>query len=179
MDEENLNKSDEDRELEEILKGLKTVIRIIGCGGGGSNTITRIMEEGIVGADLIAANTDAPHLLITKAQRKILLGKRTTRGLGAGAVPQVGEQAAKEAEESIRSVLQGSHIVFITCGLGGGTGTGSAPVVARIAKELGALTIAVCTLPFSSEGRSRMENALFGLDRLRETADTVITIPND
>ncbi|MEM2200041.1 MAG: cell division protein FtsZ, partial [Thermoplasmata archaeon] len=93
--EENLNRTDEDKELEEILKSLKTVIRIIGCGGGGSNTINRIMEEGIVGADLIAANTDAPHLLITKAQRKILLGKRTTRGLGAGAQPQIGEQAAK------------------------------------------------------------------------------------
>jgi len=171
-------KTEEDKELEELLKSLKTVIRIIGCGGGGSNTINRLMEEGVIGADLIAANTDAQHLLIIKAQKKILLGKRTTRGLGAGAEPKVGEESAKEAEDKIKEVLQGSHIVFITCGLGG-TGTGSAPVVARIAKELGALTIAVCTLPFSSEGRSRMENALYGLDKLREVADTVITIPND
>lgn len=171
--------TEEDKELEEILKGLKTVIRIIGCGGGGSNTITRIMEEGVVGAELIAANTDAQHLLITKAQKKILLGKRTTRGLGAGAIPQIGEEAAREAEDKIKEGLQGSDIVFITCGLGGGTGTGSAPFVAKIAKELGALTIAVCTLPFTSEGRSRMENAIYGLDKLRETSDTVITIPND
>jgi len=174
-----VTETEEDKELEEILKGLKTVIRIIGCGGGGSNTITRIMEEGVVGAELIAANTDAQHLLITKAQKKILLGKRTTRGLGAGAIPQIGEEAAREAEDKIKEVLQGSDIVFITCGLGGGTGTGSAPFVAKIAKELGALTIAVCTLPFTSEGRSRMENAIYGLDKLRETSDTVITIPND
>ncbi|MEM3439082.1 MAG: cell division protein FtsZ, partial [Thermoplasmata archaeon] len=104
--------TEEDKELEELLKSLKTVIRIIGCGGGGSNTINRLMEEGVLGADLIAANTDAQHLLIIKAQKKILLGKRTTRGLGAGALPQIGEQAAKEAEENIRNVLQGSHIVF-------------------------------------------------------------------
>ncbi len=171
--------SEEDKELEEILKSLKTNIKIIGCGGGGSNTITRIMEEGIVGAELIAANTDAQHLLLTKAQKKILLGKRTTRGLGAGAIPQIGEEAAREAEDKIKEVLQGADIVFITCGLGGGTGTGAAPFVAKIAKENGALTIAVCTLPFSSEGRVRMENALYGLDKLRENADTVITIPND
>ncbi|MDP8011498.1 MAG: cell division protein FtsZ [Thermoplasmata archaeon] len=176
---ENITESEEDKELEEILRGLKTVIKIIGCGGGGSNTINRIMEEGVIGAELIAANTDAQHLLITKAQKKILLGKRITRGLGAGAIPQVGEEAAREAEDKIRSTLQGSDIVFITCGLGGGTGTGSAPYVAKIAKELGALTIAVCTLPFTSEGRTRMENALYGLDKLREAADTVITIPND
>ncbi|MGC8564910.1 MAG: cell division protein FtsZ [Thermoplasmata archaeon] len=176
---EPVTETEEDKELEEILKGLKTVIRIIGCGGGGSNTITRIMEEGVVGAELIAANTDAQHLLITKAQKKILLGKRTTRGLGAGAIPQIGEEAAREAEDKIKEVLQGSDIVFITCGLGGGTGTGSAPFVAKVAKELGALTIAVCTLPFASEGRSRMENATYGLDKLRETSDTVITIPND
>ncbi|MEM2722376.1 MAG: cell division protein FtsZ, partial [Thermoplasmata archaeon] len=98
--------TEEDKELEELLKSLKTVIRIIGCGGGGSNTINRLMEEGVLGADLIAANTDAQHLLIIKAQKKILLGKRTTRGLGAGALPQIGEQAAKEAEENIRNVLQ-------------------------------------------------------------------------
>ncbi|MGC8992354.1 MAG: cell division protein FtsZ [Thermoplasmata archaeon] len=175
----NTELSEEDKDLLEILKGMRTVIKIIGCGGGGSNTITRLMEEGIVGAELIAANTDAQHLLITKAQKKILLGKRLLRGFGAGAIPNVGEEAAKEAEENIKEALRGSDIVFITCGLGGGTGTGSAPVVAKIAKELGALTIAVCTLPFSSEGKLRMENAVYGLDKLRLHADTVITIPND
>ncbi len=172
--------SQEDKELEEVLKSLRTNIKIVGCGGGGSNTISRIMEEGIYGnVELIAANTDAQHLLITKAHRKVLLGKRATRGLGAGALPQMGMEAAREAEDKIRELLQGADMVFITCGLGGGTGTGSAPVVAQIAKELGALTIAICSLPFKAEGKMRAENAEWGLDKLRETADTVITIPND
>ncbi len=172
--------SQEDKELEEVLKSLKTNIKIVGCGGGGSNTINRIMEEGIYGnVELIAANTDAQHLLITKAHRKILLGKRITRGLGAGALPQMGMEAAREVEDKIRDVLQGADMVFITCGLGGGTGTGSAPIIAQIAKELGALTIAICSLPFKAEGRMREENAEWGLDKLREAADTVITIPND
>ncbi len=170
----------EDKELEEVLKSLRTNIKIVGCGGGGSNTINRIMEEGIYGGvQLIAANTDAQHLLTIKAQRKILLGKRLTRGLGAGALPQIGAEAAREAEEKIKDVLQGADMVFITCGLGGGTGTGSAHVIAQIAKEMGALTIAICTLPFKAEGRARLENAMWGLEKLRDTADTVITIPND
>ncbi len=169
----------EDEELLQLLQKLKTNIKVVGCGGAGSNTITRIMEEGIVDVELIAANTDAQHLLITHAHRKILLGKRITRGLGAGALPQVGEEAAREVEDRIREVLQGADIVFITCGLGGGTGTGSAPVVAQIAKELGALTIAICTLPFKAEGRMREENAMWGLEKLKQYVDTVITIPND
>jgi cell division protein FtsZ len=171
--------SPDDEELVGLLKKLKTNIKVVGCGGAGSNTITRIMEEGIVDVELVAANTDAQHLLITKANRKILLGKRITRGLGAGALPQVGEEAAREVEDKIRDVLQGADIVFITCGLGGGTGTGSAPVVAQIAKEIGALTIAVCTLPFTAEGRMRFENAMWGLEKLKQYVDTVITIPND
>ncbi len=171
--------SEADKELEEMLKSLRVNIKIIGCGGAGSNTIMRMMEEGIYGAELIAANTDAQHLLITRAHRKILLGKRITRGLGAGALPQVGEEAAREAEDRIREVLQGADIVFITAGMGGGTGTGSAHVIAQIAKELGALVIAVVTLPFTAEGRHRMENALWGVEKLRDAADTVITIPND
>ncbi len=172
--------SEEDKELEEVLKSLKTNIKIVGCGGGGSNTINRIMEEGIYGSvELIAANTDAQHLLTIRAQRKILLGKRLTRGLGAGALPQLGAEAAREAEDKIREILQGADMVFITCGLGGGTGTGSAQVIAQIAKELGALTIAICTMPFKAEGRVRMENAEWGLEKLRDAADTVITIPND
>jgi len=170
---------DTDQELIEILKTLKTNIKIIGCGGSGSNTISRIMEEGITGADVIAANTDAQHLLLTQAPRKILLGKRLTRGLGAGAIPQIGEQAAREVEDEIRSVVEGADIVFVTAGMGGGTGTGSAHVVAELAKQAGALVIAVVTLPFTSEGKMRMENALWGLQKLKEKSDTVLVIPND
>jgi cell division protein FtsZ len=169
----------EDEELQKILLGLKTNIKIIGCGGGGSNTINRLAEAGIVGAELYAANTDAQHLLMTRAPHKILLGRRVTRGLGAGALPQVGEEAAREAEEEIKKALDQSDIVFVTCGLGGGTGTGSAPFVAQIAKEKGALTIAICTYPFAAEGAVRAENAEWGLEKLRNVADTVIVIPND
>ncbi len=178
-EERSIVSSPEDDELVELLQKLKTNIKVVGCGGAGSNTITRIMEEGVTDVELIAANTDAQHLLITHSNRKILLGRRITRGLGAGALPQVGEEAAREVEDKIRNVLEGADIVFITCGLGGGTGTGSAPVVAQIAKELGALTIAVCTFPFKAEGLMRWENATWGLDKLKEVVDTVITIPND
>jgi cell division protein FtsZ len=171
--------SEEDKELEEILKSLRTRIVIVGLGGAGSNTINRMMQEGITGAELVAANTDAQHLLTIRAQKKILLGKRTTRGLGAGAVPAIGEKAAKEAEDELKAVLQGADMVFVTCGLGGGSGTGSAPFVAQLAKEAGALTIAVVTLPFKAEGIARMKNAQWGLERLRRVADTVIVIPND
>jgi len=168
-----------DAELEQILRNLKTNIKIIGVGGGGCNTIARVVDEGVVGADMYAANTDAQHLLVTRAEKKILLGKRTTRGLGAGAIPQIGEEAAREAEDEIKKALQDTHICFITCGLGGGTGTGGAATIAQMAKEAGALTIAVATVPFSGEGRLRMENAEWGLERLREMADTVVVIPND
>jgi len=169
----------DDAELERILSGLRTNIKIVGVGGGGTNTIDRLVEAGVVGAELYAANTDAQHLLIVRAPHKILLGRRSTRGLGAGALPQIGEEAAREAEEELRKVLQGADLVFITCGLGGGTGTGGAPVVAQIAKELGALTVAICTWPFRAEGVVRWENAEYGLDRLRNFSDTVIVIPND
>jgi cell division protein FtsZ len=169
----------QDEELQKILQGLKTNIKIIGCGGGGSNTVNRLAEAGIIGAELYAANTDAQHLLMTRAPHKILLGRRVTRGLGAGALPQVGEEAAREAEEDIKKAVAEADIVFITCGLGGGTGTGSAPFVAQMAKEAGALTIAICTYPFQAEGAIRAENAEWGLDRLRNLADTVIVIPND
>ncbi|HIH00509.1 TPA: cell division protein FtsZ [Thermoplasmata archaeon] len=169
----------EDEELQRILLNLRTNIKIIGCGGGGCNTVNRLAEAGIIGAELYAANTDAQHLLMTRAPHKILLGKRVTRGLGAGALPQVGEEAAREAEEELKVALKEADVVFVTCGLGGGTGTGSAPFVAHIAKELGALTIAICTYPFKAEGVIRAENADWGLDRLRSVADTVIVIPND
>lgn len=169
----------EDEELRRILSTLKTNIKIIGCGGGGSNTINRIVEEGIIGADLYAMNSDAQHLLTIHAPHKILVGKRTTRGLGAGANPKIGKESALEAEEEVRAALMGADMVFVTCGLGGGTGTGTAPVVAEIAKQLGALTIAVVTKPFAGEGESRMENAEWGLAELEENSDTVIVIPND
>ncbi len=168
-----------DADLEEILSKLRTKIKIIGCGGGGCNTIHRIVEEGVVGAEMFAANSDAQHLLHVKSPHKILLGRRTTKGLGAGALPQIGEEAAREAEEDLRMALADSDLIFITCGMGGGTGTGAAPIVARIAKELGALTVAVVTLPFRGEGKVRMENAEYGLEKLRENVDTVIAIPND
>ncbi|HQD88113.1 MAG TPA: cell division protein FtsZ [Methanomassiliicoccaceae archaeon] len=171
--------SDADAELMEVLRKLRTNVKIIGCGGGGCNTIDRIMQEGIAGADIYAANTDAQHLLAVRAPHKILLGRRSTRGLGAGALPQVGEEAAREAEEDLRKVLNGADIVFVTAGMGGGTGTGAAPYVAKIAKDMGALTVAVTTLPFRGEGNLRRENAEWGLERLRNAADTVIVIPND
>ena len=173
------DESSADQELVRILESLRTNIKVIGCGGGGSNTIDRLAEVGIVGADIYAANTDAQHLLAIKSPHKILLGKRSTRGLGAGALPHVGEEAAKEVEEELRKILTGTDIVFVTAGMGGGTGTGSAPYVAKLAKDMGALTIAVVTYPFRAEGIIRAENAEWGLDRLRQAADTVIVIPND
>jgi cell division protein FtsZ len=169
----------EDEELKRVLASLKTNIKIAGCGGAGSNTVNRIVEEGIVGADMYAFNTDAQHLLAIHSPHKILLGRRATRGLGSGSVPQIGEEATIEAEEEVRAALQGADIVFITCGLGGGTGTGGAPVLARIAREMGALTISIVTKPFEAEGIVRMQNAEYGLDRLVDVSDTVIVIPND
>ena len=170
---------DTDEELQEVLQQLRTNIRVFGCGGSGSNTIQRMTEEGITGAQLYAMNTDAQHLLHIIADRKILIGRKKTRGLGAGSLPQIGEDAAKESDDEIRDSVEGSDMVFITCGLGGGTGTGSAPIVAEAARDVGALTIAVVTLPFSVEGAIRRTNAEAGLERLRDVADTVIVVPND
>ena len=169
----------DDQQLLELLETLKVETRIVGCGGGGSNTVMRLAEIGVHEAKLVAVNTDAKHLLSIHAPRKILIGKRCTKGLGAGALPEVGEQAAKEAEDELRESVKGADIVFITCGLGGGTGTGSAPFVAKLAREAGALVIGVVTLPFKSEGSVRMQNAQFGLQRLETYCDTVIMVPND
>lgn len=168
-----------DTELESLLAEMKTKVRIFGCGGSGCNTIARMMEEGIAGAELFSANTDAQHLLATPSPKKILLGRRVTKGLGAGALPQIGEEAARENEEDIRKFLHGSDIVFVTCGLGGGTGTGGSHVISKLAKDAGALTVAFVTLPFKGEGQLRMENAEWGLEKLRQNADTVVSIPND
>lgn len=168
-----------DDDLESVLHSLTTKIKVFGCGGAGSNTIARCLEEDLGDVELVACNTDAQHLLSSKSPRKLLMGRHITRGLGAGSLPQVGEEAAMETEEDLRKHLTGGDMVFVTCGLGGGTGTGSAPVIAKLAREAGALTIAVVTLPFSVEGAVRMENAEAGLARLRDVCDTVIVIPND
>jgi cell division protein FtsZ len=170
---------DTDRELLEILQELKTNIVVIGCGGSGSNTIQRISEEGIIGAELYAINTDAQHLLNIHVKKKILIGRNRTKGLGAGSLPAIGQDAANESKSAIEKAVGNADLVFITCGLGGGTGTGSAPIVAEIARDAGALTIAVVTLPFSVEGQIRMDNAEAGLERLRDAVDTVIVVPND
>lgn len=169
----------DDEELEEILKSLKVTTRILGTGGAGCNTINRLMETGVAGAEMFAVNTDAPHLLQIKAPRKILIGRRKTKGLGAGADPEIGEEAAREEEETIRKIVAGADVVFVTCGLGGGTGTGSAPFIAKLARDAGALTISVVTLPFSAEGKMRMDNALWGLERILRASDTTIVVPND
>ena len=168
-----------DEELEQILAKQKAKIKVIGSGGAGNNTINRISEVGIVGAETIAINTDAQDLLYTNANTKILIGREVAGGLGAGSVPQIGEEAARESEHELRDKLKGADMVFITCGLGGGTGTGSAPVVADIAKKNGSLTVAIVTLPFAMEGNRRYENAVIGLERLENVVDTLIVIPND
>lgn len=170
---------DTDDELVKILQELKTNIVVVGCGGSGSNTIQRMSEEGVVGAELYAINTDAQHLLHIKVPRKILIGRNRTRGLGAGSLPQIGQDAAQESKADIEKAVNNADMVFVTCGLGGGTGTGAAPIVAEIARDAGALTIAVVTLPFSVEGSIRLDNAEAGLERLRDIVDTVIVVPND
>lgn len=152
-------------------------IIVVGAGGGGCNTVNRLTELGIAGATTIAANTDAKHLAITKAGKRILLGRELTRGMGAGGFPEVGKKAAEESKNDIREALQGCDLLFLTCGLGGGTGTGSAPVVAYLAKEMGAIVIAAVTLPFKIEG-ARINKAEEGLAKLREVCDTVIVIEN-
>jgi cell division protein FtsZ len=168
-----------DRELEELLKNQSAKIKILGIGGGGNNSLSRMREIGIKGGEMIAINTDAQDLLYANADQKILIGKELTQGLGAGSNPQVGQEAAKESESEIKKKITGSDMIFITCGLGGGTGTGAAPVVAGIAKKQGALTIAIVTLPFTIEGKKRLENAMNGLEKLEAIVDTLIVIPND
>jgi cell division protein FtsZ len=169
-----------DEELASVVKDLETKITVVGCGGAGGNTVTRMMEEGIHGAKLVAANTDAQHLADeVEADTKILIGKKRTNGRGAGSVPKIGEEAAQENLEDIQQAIDGSDMVFVTAGLGGGTGTGAAPVVAQAAQDAGALTISIVTIPFTAEGERRRANADAGLERLRSVSDTVIVVPND
>lgn len=168
-----------DEELESLLQKQAARVKVIGCGGGGGNSVSRMKEIGIKGCEIIAINTDAQDLLYTNVDTKILIGRELTRGLGAGSNPKIGEQAAKESESEIRKKLGESDLVFITCGLGGGTGTGASPIIAQIAKKAGALTIGIVTLPFTVEGQKRIENAQNGLEKLAAITDTLIVIPND
>ena len=169
----------EDAELESVADAINVCIKVVGCGGAGSNAVDRCVDLGLSGVDLCAINTDAKHLLSIKAQKKLLIGKRLTKGLGAGAKPEVGRQAALENMDDIRGCIEDAQIVFVTAGMGGGTGTSSALVVSGAAKELRALTVGVVTLPFKSEGEVRMQNAMAGLSELAKTCDTTIVIPND
>jgi len=154
-------------------------IKVIGVGGAGNNAVNRMIEAGITSAYFVAVNTDQQVLNVSKADKTITLGRKITRGLGAGAKPEVGCAAAEESEQEIRDMLKGSNLVFITCGLGGGTGTGAAPVIAKISKEMGILTVGVVTKPFAFEGRTRQLNAEKGLEELRKYVDTLVIIPNE
>ena len=155
------------------------VIKVIGVGGAGGNAVNRMIDEGVKGVHFIAANTDVQALEDSKAETKIQLGPKLTRGLGAGSTPDIGQKAAEESEEVLAEALKGADLIFVTGGMGGGTGTGAAPIIAGLAKEMGILTVGVVTKPFSFEGRTRMNNAQSGIERLKESVDTLIVIPND
>ncbi len=168
-----------DEELKKFLEQKGAKIKVIGIGGAGNNTINRIAEVGIKGAETIAMNTDAQDLLYTTADKKILIGRETTKGLGAGSQPKIGEEAARESESEIKNAMKNADMIFITCGLGGGTGSGAAPVCAEIARKSGCLTVGIVTLPFSMEGSKRYENAANALEKMEHYVDTLIVIPND
>ncbi|KXH79904.1 cell division protein FtsZ [Sporosarcina sp. HYO08] len=155
------------------------VIKVIGVGGGGNNAVNRMIEHGVQGVEFIAVNTDAQALNLSSAEVKLQIGAKLTRGLGAGANPEIGKKAAEESKEQIEEALRGADMVFVTAGMGGGTGTGAAPVIAQIAKELGALTVGVVTRPFTFEGRKRSTQAIGGITAMKESVDTLIVIPND
>ncbi len=154
-------------------------IKVVGVGGGGNNAVNRMIEAGVDSAEFVAVNTDKQALVVSKAPIRLQIGERLTGGLGAGGIPEVGQKSAEESKEHITEMLKGSHLVFITAGMGGGTGTGAAPVVARIAKEMGILTIAVVTKPFAFESRVRAENANKGIEELKKYVDTMVIIPNE
>ena len=154
-------------------------IKVVGCGGGGNNAVNRMVDAGLRGVEFIAVNTDRQALGQSNAQVKIQIGEKLTKGLGAGAIPEVGRRAAEESREEIASALKGADLVFITAGMGGGTGTGAAPIVAEVARDLGTLTIAVVTKPFNFEGKQRMKNAEAGIEELKQHVDTLVVIPND
>lgn len=154
-------------------------IKVIGVGGGGSNAVNRMIDSGLKGIEFIAINTDKQALLSSKAEHKIQIGEKLTKGLGAGANPEIGKKAAEESKEEVTSYLQGADMIFVTVGMGGGTGTGAAPIVAEMAKEMGVLTVGIATKPFTFEGKRRMTHAEQGINELRNSVDTLVTIPND
>ncbi|RQD68659.1 MAG: cell division protein FtsZ, partial [Tindallia sp. MSAO_Bac2] len=163
-----------DNEMEQYAQ-----IKVIGIGGGGSNAVNRMIEAELRGVDFIAVNTDAQALYLAKANVKVQIGEKLTKGLGAGANPEIGRQAAEESREEIQQILKGADMVFVTAGMGGGTGTGAAPIIAEVAKELGSLTVGVVTKPFSFEGKKRFTQADEGIEILKDKVDTLIIIPND
>jgi len=154
-------------------------IKVVGVGGGGCNAVDRMIAEGLQGVDFIAVNTDAQALMLSQAETRVRIGDKLTRGLGSGGDPEMGRKAAEESAEDLYNVLKGSDMVFVTAGIGGGTGTGASPVISQVAKELGALTIGVVTPPFTFEGAKRIKSAEIGISNLKEQADTLIVIPND
>jgi cell division protein FtsZ len=154
-------------------------IKVVGCGGGGNNAVNRMIDAGLRGVDFIAINTDKQALFLSKANTKIQIGDKLTKGLGAGANPDIGEKAANESKDEIAQAIKGADMVFVTAGMGGGTGTGAAPVVAQLAREMGILTVAVVTKPFIFESRTRMQHAERGIENLKNTVDSLVTIPND
>ncbi|MDE5597198.1 MAG: cell division protein FtsZ, partial [Lachnospiraceae bacterium] len=154
-------------------------IIVVGVGGAGNNAVNRMIDENIDGVDFIGINTDKQALQLCKAPKLLQIGEKLTKGLGAGAKPEIGEKAAEESEEEIAAALKGADMVFVTCGMGGGTGTGAAPVVAKLAKDMGILTVGVVTKPFRFEAKARMVNALGGIDKIKDNVDTLIVIPND
>jgi len=157
----------------------KPILKVVGIGGGGGNAVNRMIENDVKGVEFVVINTDAQVLRLAKAETRLQIGKQLTKGLGAGADPEIGRKAAEESIDEIREILRGSDMVFITAGMGGGTGTGAAPIVAQIAQDLGALTVAIVTKPFSFEGRKRMAQAIKGLENLKPHVDTLIVVPND
>jgi cell division protein FtsZ len=179
MEERNSYDDNIDSDLKEIIQRSRAKIFVVGTGGAGNNTVSRLAEIGVQGAGTLSVNTDAQDLFYSKSDHKLLIGRSTCGGLGAGGMPDIGEESAEESEEQLKEKLEGADMVFVTAGLGGGTGTGSAPVISKLAKKIGALTIAVATMPFSAEGLRRRENAEKGLEKLQNAADTVIVIPND
>ena len=154
-------------------------ILVIGIGGAGNNAVNRMIEENIVGVEFVCINTDKQHLKSCKAAQCVQIGEKLTKGLGAGAQPEIGQKAAEESKEQLTELVKGSDMVFVTCGMGGGTGTGAAPIIAQIAKDMGILTVAIVTKPFKFEAKTRMSNAISGIERLKEHVDTLIVIPND
>src|SRR5690625_4233265 len=170
----NVNMLEFDTDLDHL-----ATIKVIGVGGGGNNAVNRMIEHGVEGVEFIAVNTDAQALNLSKAEVKLQIGGKLTRGLGAGANPEVGKKAAEESKEQLEDALQGADMIFVTAGMGGGTGTGAAPVIAQVSKDLGALTVGVVTRPFSFEGRRRSTQAIAGIDSLKSSVDTLIVIPND